>query len=249
MSEYKQVSIETAGQELDRLHAEIMGSMRKTVDDAVRAGEILFTVKERVGHGSFIAWISKNCSFTEKTAERYMKLKTYQSKIDSVTNLQDAYKQIETLEAREKQTEENEARKRVNHYLETGERLDGWRRGTDDKQAQELKASRERFAAFQEALEKKESEKKQESADTDRIFQQAFDTISNITAGITAKALERHSFKERIRVSADGKDDAFVDALMDYLDELDSDSRRIETCYNIIKVCKGIAVDLQRGIK
>ena len=32
-------------------------------------------------------------------------------------------------------------------------------------------------------------------------------------------------------------------------DELDDDSRRIEACYNIIKVCKGIANDLQAGRK
>lgn len=28
---------------------------------------------------------------------------------------------------------------------------------------------------------------------------------------------------------------------------LEDDNRRIEACYNIIKACKGIAVDLQRG--
>jgi len=163
--------------------------------------------------------------------------------------LQDAYKQIDSIEAREKQAEEEKARRRVYHFLETGERQEGWRRGTDDKQAEELRAARERVAALHESLEKREKEKQEKSDETDRIFQQAFSTLDNLAAGITAKALERHSFKERIRVSADGKDDAFVDALMDYLDELDSDSRRIETCYNIIKVCKGIAVDLQRGVK
>jgi len=249
MSEYTQVSIETAGKELDRLHAEIMGTMRKTVDDAVRAGEILFTVKERVGYGSFISWINANCSFSEKTAERYMKLKTYQCKIDSVTNLQDAYKQIETLEAREKQTENDKARRRVLHYLDTGIKLEGWRRGTDDKQAEEIKESREMVARFHEQLEKKEREQKEKQQDSDHVFRQAFEAINNMTLGFTENAKKRNTLKERIRVSADGKDDVFIDALMDYLEELDSDSRRIETCYNIIKVCKGIAIDLQRSDK
>ena len=45
-----------------------------------------------------------------------------------------------------------------------------------------------------------------------------------------------------------GKDDPFIDAILDYLDELEDDNRRIEACYNIIKLVKGgIAVDLQRG--
>lgn len=249
MSDYTQVSIETAGKELDRLHAEIMGNMKKTVQDAVRAGEILLQAREKIGYGGFVGWLEKSCSIPQRTAYRYMSLKEHESKIATMANLQDAYKQIETIEAREKQTEEEKARRRVTHFLETGERLDGWRRGTDDKQAEELKASRERVAAFQETLDKKEKERQEQSAATDRVFQQAFATLDGFASGIAAKALERNSFKERIRVSADGRDDAFVDALMDYLDELDSDSRRIETCYNIIKVCKGIAVDLQRGIK
>jgi hypothetical protein len=39
--------------------------------------------------------------------------------------------------------------------------------------------------------------------------------------------------------------DPFQDALMDYLEGLENDSRRIESCYNIIKICKRIAVVLQ----
>jgi hypothetical protein len=33
--------------------------------------------------------------------------------------------------------------------------------------------------------------------------------------------------------------------ILDYLEGLENDSRRIEACYNIIKVCKRIAVELQ----
>jgi len=57
---------------------------------------------------------------------------------------------------------------------------------------------------------------------------------------------KRQEFKERIKLSQAGGSDAFIDALMDYLDELKDDSRRIEACQNIIKVCRNVAAQLQR---
>jgi hypothetical protein len=43
--------------------------------------------------------------------------------------------------------------------------------------------------------------------------------------------------------------DPFQDAIMDYLEGLENDSRRIEACHNIIKVCKRIAAELQGAWK
>jgi hypothetical protein len=57
----------------------------------------------------------------------------------------------------------------------------------------------------------------------------------------------RQQFKDRIRISHEGQADPFVDAIMDYLNGLPDDNRRIEACYNVIKVCKGIANQLQRS--
>ena len=61
------------------------------------------------------------------------------------------------------------------------------------------------------------------------------------------KSQERTDFKEKIRISDNGKDDAFSDAIIDYLEDLPDNNRKIEACYNIIKICKRIAVDLQAG--
>jgi hypothetical protein len=62
-NDYPSVSIETAGKELDRLHRSIEGKLRSTVDDAIRAGEILTQVKGRLSHGDFLPWLKANCSF------------------------------------------------------------------------------------------------------------------------------------------------------------------------------------------
>lgn len=58
---------------------------------------------------------------------------------------------------------------------------------------------------------------------------------------------KRSTFKDKIRLSDDGKADPFVDAIMDYLSELKNDTRRIEACNNIIKVCRNISVKLQKA--
>ncbi len=60
--------------------------------------------KEFVGHGNFVKWIENNLDISDKTAEKYMKLSEYGNKIELSSNLQDAYKQIETIEAQAKLT-------------------------------------------------------------------------------------------------------------------------------------------------
>jgi hypothetical protein len=95
---------------------------------------------------------------------------------------------------------------------------------------------REGKEAIQEKLDKEASER------VERI------PLDDVMA--MAKKMEDHykkqaDFMERIHVSSQGVDDPFMSAIVDYLGTLDDDQRRIEACYNIIKVCKGIANDLQ----
>jgi hypothetical protein len=249
MSDYQQVSIVTAGEELNRLHAGIESKMRSTVQDAIRAGEILDRIKNQLKHGDFLPWIKSNCCFGQATAYKYLGVFNYQSKIISSVNLQEAYKQVETLEAQARSSQEQQARLRIAEFTKTGQKPEGWRRGTDDKLAQEEIERDKRIKAEQERI-KLESAKKEQTAqeskqEYDRLFNDAMKYVENATTSIT----KRMAFKERIRLSHEGVNDSFIDALMDYLDELDDDSRRIEACYNIIKVCKGIANDLQAGRK
>lgn len=246
---YPVVSITTAGEELNRLHQEIEGKLRSTVQDAIRAGEILALVKTRVGHGDFLAWVKANCRFSERTAQNYMRLYAYRSKTASVADLQEAYRQVETLEAQEKRTEGELAEQRVQTYLKTGVKSDGWRRGTDDKLAEEERARDERVEKAKLEMEEARLRKEEDS----RGFRQAQEGIKetiDLLKGVAEEAVEhtekRLAFKERIRLSQDGSRDPFVDALMDYLEELADDNRRLEACQNIIKVCRNVAVALQQ---
>lgn len=250
--DYPTVGISDAGAELDRLHKSIEGKLRSTVQDAIRAGEILTQVKGRLSHGDFLPWLQVNCSFSQRTAYNYIGVYSHSDKIASVANLQDAYQQIETIERQEKQTEAQRAQHRVNEYRRTGVKPDGWRRGTDDKLVDEEAARDKRIEEqkkkMQEAEEqraKREKEYKERRAESDVEM----DFLNQAADKIIQQGQKRQKFKERIRLSQSGESDVFIDALMDYLDELEDDNRRIEACTNIMKVCRNISNELQRDTK
>lgn len=237
---YPTVSLSNAAEELNRLHGGIEDKLRSTVADAIRAGEILTQVKDRMSHGDFLPWIKSNCRFAQSSAYRYMQVFEYQNKITSVGNLQEAYTQIETMEAQRRMSEEQRAGARVDAYLKTGEKPEDWRRGTDDKLAEEKRGREERAEKIQQDIAREHAERMKE-----RPAEIGYDDIDRILEETTDQAVKRAEFKERIRVSHEGKADPFVDAIMDYLNGLEDDNRRVEACYNIIKVCKGIANQLQ----
>ena len=73
--------------------------------------------KEFVGHGNFVKWIENNLDIDDNTVYRYIKLYSYADKIPILGNLQDAYKQIETIEAQAKLTAEEKQRKMIAFFL------------------------------------------------------------------------------------------------------------------------------------
>jgi vacuolar-type H+-ATPase subunit I/STV1 len=223
-NDYPSVSIETAGKELDRLHRSIEGKLRSTVDDAIRAGEILTQVKGRLSHGDFLPWLKANCSFAQPTAWRYMKLYQHNDKLSSLNNLQEAYQQIETIERQEKLTETQKAKQRVIEYRKTGVKPEGWRRGTDDKIAQAEEERRRRVEEQIARLKKEEEEQKKREEERERLRREHEENMRRINAttdffnGLNEQVLveskKRQTFKERIRISAEGENDPFIDALI-----------------------------------
>lgn len=228
-------------------HNGIHGSMKQALNYALEAGKLLTDIKNELEHGEFLPWAEKNLPFSRQTSDRYVKLYRYKSKMPTVSNLQEAYKQIETIEKQERESEQRKAITRVIHYRKTGEKAKDWRRGTDDKLLQEeidrdrrVKEAQERMEAVRVKREKDREEREHrysENGNNTDFFKQA--------ASIMIEHHEkRQTFKEKIKLSQSGRDDAFVDALLDYLDELQDDNRRIEACNNIIKVVRNIAAQL-----
>jgi hypothetical protein len=244
--------------EINQLHEKIEQSLSNAVSYAINIGEILSNVKEIQGHGNFMNWVSDNCKFSHKTANNYYNLWKYKDSLqnrNALTNLQEAYKQVETLEAQAKQSESQKAAQRVAEYKKTGVKPEGWRRGTDDNLYNEEIARDERIKKYFEQSKLEEERKQKEKAERQKKLDDIDEMIgkmggfdySQAINNVMESAKKKQEFKERIRISHEGQNDQFIDALMDYLNELADDSRRIEACYNIIKVCKGIANDLQVG--
>ena len=224
-------------------HERMEKGTKLLMDIALSIGEVLTNVQ--MSHSeTFAEWIDKNIKFSRPTAYRYISLFNHRDQISGAENINAAYKTIDTLEAQKKQSETAKAYERVEEYRKTGVKPEGWRRGTDDKLAKEESDRDSRVEAVKrEALAKndgkaeKEREKERRKAETDGIL--------NFLDRSVNSEQKRSEFKEKIRLSAEGKKDPFLDALIDYLDGLENDSRRIEACYNIIKICKKTAADLQ----
>ena len=237
--------------ELNDLHQQIEGKLRSTVQDAIRAGELLTQAKDSLPHGGFLPWIEKNCVFKRLTAERYMNLYEYKSKLITVNNLPDAYNQVKQLESVKKQTENQKAFKRVQEYAKSGVKPEGWRKNTDDKLYQEEKDRDERIKRFKESADAESRKSADQRSAHKKLGDKIDDAGDKISAGlkdIQNRLKIRETFKDQIRISSEGKDNPFIDALIDYLQGLDDDNRRLEACHNIIKVAKSIAKELDRKL-
>ena len=176
-----------------------------------------------------------------------MALFRYRDKTAKLADLHEAYQQIETLEQQAKQSKEQRERTLIAEYRKTGVKPTGWDRSLDyrikkddeAKKAQTDRIEQERIARENRAKDRKES---QTEATHHTVFSEALKTT---TETIIGKMEKREEWKEKIRLSDNGKE-PFMDAIIDYLEGLESDSRRIEACNNIIKICRNIAVELQR---
>lgn len=234
-----------ARQEIIKLHNGIITAARRSVSDAVKIGQILADQKEEL-KGKYVEWI-ESMPFDDNTAYRYIKLYSYANKIPTVGNLQEAYRQVETLEAQERRTEDERKRDLITQYIKTGKKPDGWDRSLDYAYKKKIEEDR----AYEERRDKHIEEKsKTTTGQTNQEWLNDFnsknDILTEAATHIIKKEKEREEWKEKIRISHTGKDDSFLDAVMDYLDTLDDDNRRIEACTNIIKICKNISQQLQQ---
>jgi hypothetical protein len=78
--------------EINRLHDGIVGALRNTVADAIEIGRLLTEHRDSLGHGEWMPWLKANVRFDDRTARRYASLYENRDKLDSVSNLNDAYK-------------------------------------------------------------------------------------------------------------------------------------------------------------
>ena len=77
-----------------KLHEQVQANLDKTLNDAIRIGELLNLKKQELGHGNFGNWIKRSLPFTDRTARNYIKIYSNKNelKMESVSDLSSAYK-------------------------------------------------------------------------------------------------------------------------------------------------------------
>lgn len=77
--------------QIAQAHDQAVRSAQASVASAIAAGERLIEAKSLLKHGQWLLWLTDHCGFTDRTAQRYMRLakrKDYLDlKSDSVSNL------------------------------------------------------------------------------------------------------------------------------------------------------------------
>ncbi len=88
------VNIEkTRTQEIVRLHSEVVGHLKQSLEKAIRIGQLLSEQKEFLKHGEFTPWLESNIPFTDRTARNYMRLYRERDRIktETISDLKGAY--------------------------------------------------------------------------------------------------------------------------------------------------------------
>lgn len=80
--------------EIGKLHSEIIGHLKTSLEKAIRIGELLSEQKAILKHGEFAHWIDANLPFTDRTARNYMRVfrEKDRLKTESVSDLRSAYR-------------------------------------------------------------------------------------------------------------------------------------------------------------
>ena len=78
------------------LHERLLGTEKKSLQDAIAIGEVLDRIKAGVGHGNWGTWAKANLKFEVRTATNYMKVHTAHKSgaLKGVNGLSEAYKHL-----------------------------------------------------------------------------------------------------------------------------------------------------------
>ena len=82
--------------EIKKLHQELQELAAGALDRAIRLGELLSKAKKRVPHGQWLAWLTTNGGFSERTARNYMRVFENRATLKSanVADLAEAYQML-----------------------------------------------------------------------------------------------------------------------------------------------------------
>ncbi len=125
------VEWENRAKEIIALHNGIETAYRRSVQDAVKIGELLLIQKQQMEYGQYLLWVKEKLPFSEATAKRYVQLFEYRDKTLTVSDLQTAYEVVKELESEKRHQDQERKQDLISTYLKTGEKPEGWDRSCD----------------------------------------------------------------------------------------------------------------------
>lgn len=231
-------------------HEGVVQSSKDAIQYAIMAGAELSRIKSLVEHGAFIPILnSGKFKFGERTARRYMQVADYSAKTTQLSDLQEAYKLIESEESKKKQAEQADQRQRIQYRIEHNEKPSTWQRSDDyawKKHQEEAQARSQRIKDFQESqlnISATANDTSELDEDLNRAKEKASgsaDFINDYLKNEQSKLADMQNLK------ITNQNGGILQLVESYLAGLGSDSQRIEECYNIIKYCKDKAIKLQQ---
>lgn len=117
------------------LHISIETNIKNAIRNAIKIGELLIEKKSMLGHGKFIPWIAANLPFSERTAQRYIKLFENRDLLNTtpVSDLKSAYKLLSSADHEEKEINPKEISKvdakKLYKKFKAGEKIGSKNRG------------------------------------------------------------------------------------------------------------------------
>lgn len=81
-------------EEIFTLHESITTHAKKSLDSAIRIGELLSQIRGALKHGEWLPWIKEQCPFSDHTARNYIYCFEHKNefKLENVSNLSGAYR-------------------------------------------------------------------------------------------------------------------------------------------------------------
>ena len=153
--------------------------------------------------------------------------------------LTDEEYQRKEQEKRRKQMEHEQAIKdRVAERLRTNAMPNDWD-DESEKVYQERLAQEKKDREWRERIRLESRERERKTSKT----QETIEEFEHLLSEFTEQTDKRKEMSKKMRLTGDNADSAFNQMLIEYLESLDSDSQRLEACYNGIKIFKAYIRD------
>jgi Protein of unknown function (DUF3102) len=67
-------------------HQAVAASLKRSIERAIAAGELLIEAKEQIPHGDWLPWLQEHCGVTPRSAQGYIRLARNRDKIELMRN-------------------------------------------------------------------------------------------------------------------------------------------------------------------